>query len=442
MTNNTLTKIPMNPLKRVFWRYFFLFFLFYIVPDDLGHGFTNDFFDLPFWDKPVVWLGENLLNWKFDLENLYRGYDSKYQLSKVILLLILAVICTSIWLFIDKLVKKEYDNFLKIFFQTILRYHIAIIMMSYGLAKVFMLQFGTIDIDTMESKIGDAGGMSFMWNFMSYSKLVVMFSGWIELIGAILLFFRKTTFLGAIMLFGVMLGVVVMDIGYDVSVTIYAMFLFLMILILLSSQFKSLLSFIVLNKSSSPEPYIHLFRDNKFKKWALGLKVLILLLVVYLHTTEQIETYNMQNTNKNAWFSGKHTVETFVLNNDTISIQDTDNPKLWKKITFNGTSYLPESFVITKVNKNERNERFNFEIDSTAGTISYKPFISRYESRNDKEPDSVIAWNIFSYKKMDDKKYVIEGIYNEDTIQVTTKIKLFEDYTLIKRKGNFLFDLE
>ena len=55
-----------------------------------------------------------------------------------------------------------------------------------------MLQFGTMCLDMLEMRVGNLPGMSLLWGFLSHSETVVMVSGWLEVIGSLLLLFRKT----------------------------------------------------------------------------------------------------------------------------------------------------------------------------------------------------------------------------------------------------------
>lgn len=445
MSDASSTNSSFNIFKKAFWRFVLVFLILHIIPNNLEYGFGYNLTDSPFWDKPTIWLGELMTDWEFNKDRLRRGYDSKYQVFVSFLFFLLAIFSTIIWLIVDKIFKKNYDNILRTFIQTVLRYHLAIIMLSYGLSKVFMLQFGTMDIDSMESTFGNQWGMSMMWTFMSFSKTFVMFSGWAETIGAILLFFRKTTFLGALILFGTLLGVVVMDIGYDVTVTMYAIFLFLLVIVLLSSQLKNLFTFLLTNKKISAEPYNYLFKNTKFNKIAVALKILILLFITYKNIEEHKERIALQAPVKSSWFTAKHTVEEFVLNGDTIPVLNNDNPKLWTKVIFNGSpDYFGESYAITK--GDETKERYNFDVDSITKIIRYKTYKSKYDdegnAREETEEEKKEAWQTMSYKKIGDREYELEAIYKGDTIYAKTKAKLFSDYTLIKNKGRFIFDLK
>ena len=160
-----------------------------------------------------------------------KGFDSKYDYSRFLLIAILSIIGAIIWRLLDKRVKFININ-VKTWVVTIIRYHVGLTLILYGMAKVLMLQFGEMDLLNLEDKVGSYTGMGFLWKFMSYSAFYTKTTGYIEVIGGALLLFRKTTFFGAIISFVAMANVVIIDIGYDVSVKMFAIHLFLMTVIL------------------------------------------------------------------------------------------------------------------------------------------------------------------------------------------------------------------
>ncbi|MBC8755047.1 DoxX family protein [Kordia sp. YSTF-M3] len=414
-----------NVLKSAFWRFSLLFIFFYIVPNDIGYLVGYENYDPTTWNRPIMWIGENLYGWEFNLDRLFQGFDSRFEVSRYTFVTLAGLIGTCIWLLIDRYFKKKYTNTVKIAVQTILRYHLGIVLIDYGLSKIFMLQFGTIGIDTLEKTIGEVSGMGLMWNFLSFSEVVVMFSGWMEFIGGFLLFFRKTTFLGAMILLGIMANVVIMDIGYGITLTMFAILLFCFILLLISTQLKSLFTYFVLNKTTKPNAYNPLVKSKKIR---IVFKVFLLSLIGYFYAKDYSERIVNETENRYAWFTNLQTVETFVINGDTLSTAAKEkNSKAWRKISFNGLSYYTESFEITK--EDNKKERFKFEIDSTTHKIRFRPY-----------HDETKDWNEFSYQKIAKRKYTFEGIYEGDTIYIAAKTKLLNDYMLMYYKKKQLLD--
>lgn len=413
-------------IKKIFWRLALLYVLFYIFPHKLEYHSGYDPHALTLWDGITTWFGKTFFDWEFTTGQFYRGYDSKYELSRYMVISILACIGTMIWLFIDSYLKKEYTQKLKVLVRTVVRYHVGFILISFGLAKIFMLQFGTIGIEQLEKTIGETTAMGFMWIFMSYSKVYVMAAGWIEFIGGILLLFRKTTFLGALILLGAMANVVLMDIGYDVSVTLFAIQLFLLIMLLLTDRFKNLYDFFIVNKTTTPQIYFPLFGTPRYRKAGMILKALLLLTIFFFNLNDTRDRIANEIHNRYAWLTSFHDVETFVRNGDSIP-KTTKEETRWKSITFNGLSYFPESLQI--VQQNNSRTRYKFEMDTISESLRIKPYF-----------DEEATWQNLRLEKVTEKEYLFKGIINGDTIYAKTKVKKPEDYLLIAYKNRFLIN--
>ncbi|MFT5891733.1 MAG: hypothetical protein ACI9Y7_001840, partial [Dokdonia sp.] len=296
----------------------------------------------------------------------------------------------------------------------------------YGLAKVFMLQFGEMDLNRLEGTIGNQNGMSYLWTFMSYSKFYSMTSGWIEVIGGLFLLFRKTTFIGTIILFIAMANVVLIDIGYDVRVKMFAIHLFFMTFILLTYDFKRLMNFLIFNKATVPSVLPPLFITKKSKRIGYVLKGSLLLYYLVSSSISFSNRIDNQTGNKYPSLTGFHTIELYTINGDTMS---THEDLAWKTISINGASYIPETLMITK--ENGYGDNFSFEADTLANIIKFHPM----------RGDTNDVYQ-FTYQKLPDQKFVFEGMHDQDTIQIKTTVKTINDYQLTSQGIKWITDLE
>lgn len=94
-----------------------------------------------------------------------------------------------------------------------LRWHVAISMFVYGIAK-------TVQFDATaenDAPVNSLTGQQLMWAFYGYSIAYAKFLGVVEMAGAALLLFRRTTLLGCLLTSAVLVNVVVQDLVYDVN---------------------------------------------------------------------------------------------------------------------------------------------------------------------------------------------------------------------------------
>jgi len=425
-------QLLMGSSAQQFFQRFILFYLvLYIVP----YGFEYiEALDInpstpSFWTAPTVWFGETFLGWEFNLKRLMKGFDSKYDFARFLLIATLSVLGALIWGVLASKFKRIKNIRVKTWVITIIRYHVGLTLILYGIAKVLVLQFGEIDLLTLENKLGTFNGMSFLWKFMSYSPFYAQVTGYIEVIAGVLLLFRGTTFLGGVISLIAMINVVFMDIGYDVTVKMFAIHLLLMVMILVGYNAKRLIQFLVFNQTTvAPVKYESLFPD-KYKLVRYGLKIGI---VAYFSITQ----FNFQSKRldqKSAKNEAPSMTSVYFVKNQTINGKDIVDAEVsesvkWETIFINGSSYLKNSLVIQ--NAQGRRRYFSTETDTVNKTIVFYPLRGKKEDSN-----------TFIYEKLDDKKVRFEGIYQGDTISVMTESKAMEDYIMIKSKRKWIRDL-
>ncbi len=85
----------------------------------------------------------------------------------------------------------------------------------YGLGKILGGQFyrrGKLPEEVAIQTLADANAFDLAWSFMGYSQAYITFIGISQIIGAFLLLFNRTKFLGIIILIPILLNIIVFDI--------------------------------------------------------------------------------------------------------------------------------------------------------------------------------------------------------------------------------------
>ncbi len=421
----TLENQKYNFKRKLFWRFIFLYIILYIFP--YGFEYINELNpeDISFWKGITIWFGQTFLGWEFYINNLQNGFDSKYDYSRFLLIVCISTIGSVIWLFIDSKIKYSYTHKLKVLLQTILRYHIGLTLILYGLAKVFLLQFGSLDINDLETNLGNQSGMGFLWKFMSYSDFYSTSTGLIEIIGGVLVLFRRTTFIGAFILFIAMVNVVLVDIGYDVSVKMFAIHLLLMTVLLIFDNLKQLINFFITNKPTIPYNFAPFFNSKKIR---YGLKGIILIYFIISFRNSFKERIRTEKSPNNIEMTGIYEIDIFIKNRDTINSSNSDRLR-WEIMRLNCNKYYPKHVAIK--NSDGQTQWFKFEENVLDKTITFKPIENASESEY-----------LFNYKKTGKNKFTFSGVYKGDTLSFSAKSKMIKDYLLTKNKIQWIRDLE
>lgn len=95
------------------------------------------------------------------------------------------------------------------------RIYVWFILSSYGLGKIIGGQFhrrGNLSEDVAIQTLDNATAFDLAWTFMGYSQAYITFIGLSQIIGAFLLLFNRTKFLGIIILVPILLNIIVFDI--------------------------------------------------------------------------------------------------------------------------------------------------------------------------------------------------------------------------------------
>jgi hypothetical protein len=91
-------------------------------------------------------------------------------------------------------------------------------MSIYGGLKLIDTQVPPIQLDQLSEPLGNLTPMALLWAYMVYSSVYASFTGFGECAGAFLLFFRRTTTIGALILVAVLSNVALINYVYDVPV--------------------------------------------------------------------------------------------------------------------------------------------------------------------------------------------------------------------------------
>jgi hypothetical protein len=133
-----------------------------------------------------------------------------------------------------------------------MRLSLGLVMLGYAMAKLRYHQFPFPSDLALDRTYGESSPMGLLWTFMGYSSAYNGFTGGAELVGGTLLFFRRTTTLGALILVGVMSNVVMLNLCYDVPVKLYSMHYLVAAVALAAADARRLLNVLVLNRPALP----------------------------------------------------------------------------------------------------------------------------------------------------------------------------------------------
>ena len=156
-----------------------------------------------------------------------------------------------------------------------LRYSIALGLISYGVAKLLPQQFPPLTTMSYETRVGELAPMRLLGFFMQYSRPYNFFAGVAECTAALLLCFRRTATLGALATIVVMSNVALMNWFYDVPVKLYSTMLVVSAVVLVLYDSRRLLAVFIRNEAASAASQPTVFEGKLSGAARAGIKAVL-----------------------------------------------------------------------------------------------------------------------------------------------------------------------
>jgi hypothetical protein len=326
-----------SPATRLLFRFAFSYLVLYNFPFPLDYIPYVDTIALPYyqmWKLLVPWVGSRLFH--VDATTLPNGSgDTTWGYVQVFCYLILALLATAVWSVLDRK-QKSYPRLhegLRIY----VRFALCSVMISYGAVKVIKSQFPDPSVDRLLQPYGDASPMGLLWTFMGASTAYNVFSGLSEMIGGLLLAFRRTALLGALVSFGVLLNIVLLNFCYDVPVKLFSSHLLVMAIFLTLPHLRRLTDLFVLNRRvEAVEPRPFLTRPWLSRGIAVCSTLAVIALSVF-HLNRAVETMKLYGSQApKGPLSGIWEVDEMSLDGQVRPPLTTDTER-WRRVIFGNT---------------------------------------------------------------------------------------------------------
>lgn len=399
-------------MKNISFRFLFIFFLLTISP----WYFLYDIPGLPFLldglNKAETWIVElfnaNLLHVKDTLNANGGGSgDTSYAWAQFYTFIILAFIGCVAWTIIDRKRLNEYKT-LEFWLGNLVRYYLSLVSFGYGILKLFALQMYFPNLSQLATPLGDFLPMRFSWMFFGYSTPYQMFSGVMETIVGILLLNRKTVTLGALLGIGVFANVFMLNLSYDIPVKLYSMQLWIYSLFLAGRDWKRLMNFFLLNRTTEATNLYHIDLNKPWQKisrivFKLGFVVLFAILP-FNNTWSRYKEENKEEESTPIPI-GVYNIKSLVKNRDTLRIALHDD-MAWKDFIFDtgglGSINTRDSLFRQRYGRGY----FNYQPDSASQTLQFKKFAS----------DSTALFTM-NYKFANDNTMLLWGLVGADSLR-------------------------
>ena len=344
--------------------------------------------------------------------------DKSWYFISFFLKIFLAPFVILIWSILDR--KRGNYNTLFYWTRVLARYFLGYMMLYYGISKLFHAQMWSPSLNEMAVLLGDKSPMGLAWSFMGYSHAFSFYTGLGEVLGGLLLFWRRTTLLGSLILLPVMITVTIMNYTYDIPVKLNSTHYVLFILFLLIPDANRLMNLLVWNKTIEPVSFPVMIKRPWLKKAALGLKYYFILghvaQSIYLNY-EYSKIVSHGRTLPPLY--GIYNTQYFIRNNDTIPMLLNDTT-LWKQIIIDKPADMAHFRLM---NDTIRIASFKVDTAASAATLYFG--------------NDTLNKSLLHYRS--DPPYLdLNGIYKGDTLMMRLKRYDEKNFLLVRQKFRWI----
>ena len=424
--------------QKILFRFAFCFILLWTIPFPFGYipyvdklesiapwlikGYYNFLgFFWQSWQKIADLVASDILRFT---EPVFKGPSGSGDRTMIFLIvfskLTIVVLATLVWSILDR--KRASYNNLHYWTRVIMRYFLACTMFSYGFSKMFHLQMPFPMLSQLTMLFGDKSPMGLAWSFMGYSHGFSFYTGLGEVVGGLLLFWRRTSSLGALMLIAVMTTVAMMNFTYDIPVKLHSTLYVLFAIFLLIPDMKRIMNVLVWNKTAEPAVYPQMIHRPWMKRTGLILKYAFIFSIIISHIDNSID-WQKQFGDKRIKppMYGIYNTEYVIRNRDTLPLLITDTAT-WKQIV---VDYPGRAFIKTL---NDTSRFYNFNVDTMASTVTVSPMYDQMQK-------SVLHYQLAP-------PYLnLKGIYKGDSVQIRLKRYDEKRFLLVRQEFRWVCEV-
>ena len=332
---------PQRVARRLLERFALIAFALYHLPlflnnyPSLGGGGMSDHGLAIRWGhvfaRPGMWVVRHVFQMTGPMPQAYQGDngDVAEEFGRLFLAVVIAAVGAAWWTIADW--RRQRSRWVGDALRVLLRYSIALGLTGYAVAKLLPVQFAPLQTFSLEQRVGDMAPMSLLWAFMSYSRPYAFFAGVMEIAVVLLLCFRRTATLGALLCIVVMTNVASMNYAYGVPVKLYATMIVLSAAVLVLYDLRRLLAVFIKNQTAPPAPLAPLFLDRIPVSLRWTIKGLLVGSVLLSSTVAMSAVVGSRGVA--AELDGLWRVTSFAYDGDTAGTRDLAR---WRQLTFFG----------------------------------------------------------------------------------------------------------
>jgi len=405
-----------NLAQRLGFRFALIYVLLYTFPGPVDELPGADFLrnaSNAFWRAAVPWFGAHVLRLSQPVSIRPSGSGDKlFDWVQVAAILGVALVGAIAWTVAGRR-QRSHPRLLAAGYLYV-RFTLAAILFGYAFDKVIPNQFEPMGPLRLTQYIGEAAPGGFAWTFLGFSVTYEIFAGAGELVAGLLLLFRRTTTLGALIGAAVLTNVFMLNMSYDIPVKQFSFHLLLMSAGLVAFDAPRLLNVFIRRRVAEPPRYTELFVTPRSMRIARVAGALLGLWMIGGRFSSELRGfYQYGRGAPRGPLYGIFEVEQVAKNGAVQPELLTDSTR-WRRLATSNRGAAVRFATDTLV-------RYRLQTDSLKHTATLTPF-----------PDTANK-AVLAYAFPDAQHLVLRGRIGADSVEMTLRRRAESSYLLVSR---------
>jgi hypothetical protein len=336
--------------QKILFRIAFVFFISMSLPNSLDwykeilefdwlHLHYRDLYDVARFGSGLTIFGNKLFG------STLNGY------APWIITLVFATVAGLIWTAVARFRNAEAREYKLLYYwlRVVVRYRAGIGIIGFGFTKLMPTQLPYPSLGVLNTNFGDLTAQKIYWLSIGIAPWYEVFTGVVEVLAGALLFFRVTTFWGAVLLFGALADIVYVNFAYDGGVHGYSSYFVLLSGFLLIYYIKDIYNLLIRERLTIPNYFTPTFTGWQqygrigLKTATIGLFLVLLFWLQYINF--RYDPYKQPAQKGIKELRGNYNVTEFRLNGKVLPYSPLDSVR-WQQATFENWTTL--TFKVNK----------------------------------------------------------------------------------------------
>lgn len=323
-----------------------------------------------------------------------------------------ALLATVLWSVLDR--RRRHYVVMHTWFRLFVRFALASAMFEYGMTKVIPTQFPAPSLDTLVTPAGDLTLSALLWTSIGASPAYEIFTGCIEVFGAILLLVPRTTMLGAMISLAAMTQVFALNMTYDIGLKLVSLHLIVLAIFLLVPDVPRLVNFFWRNRPAGVATHPELFASDGANRRALAMQLIFGLYLVGMYTYINIAFWQVGGGGSpRSPLYGIWNVEELSIDGQVREADLNDYDRRWRRVIFD----KPADVIFQRTDNSFA--RYGASVDSRGNVVS----LTRGGSRNWKAT--------FNVERPARDRLILDGEMDGHRVRAQLRLAEFDTFRLL-----------